>query len=63
MFNRASMEVGPTNDSEEILEFIDTVVGRTTNRLCYGGACAARDCVFGYIYFRQPCLGMFPSVQ
>ena len=44
------MEVGRTNDSEDIFEFIETVVGRTTNRLCYGGACAARDCVFGYIY-------------
>eukprot|EP00435_Cladocopium_sp_Y103_P035529 s1685_g9.t1 len=47
MFNKASLDYGPTSDSDEIFELIDTVV-MCKNRLCHRGGYSAIHRVFGY---------------
>eukprot|EP00435_Cladocopium_sp_Y103_P008670 s753_g2.t1 len=47
MFNKASLDYGPTSDSSEIFELIDTVV-MCKNRLSHRGGYSAIHRVFGY---------------
>eukprot|EP00435_Cladocopium_sp_Y103_P035426 s3103_g9.t1 len=47
MFNKASLDYGPTNDPDEVFELIDTV-NMCKNRLCHRGGYSAIHRVFGY---------------
>ena len=47
MFNKASLDYGPTTDTGEIFELIDTVI-MMKNRLCHKGGYSAIHRVFGY---------------
>eukprot|EP00435_Cladocopium_sp_Y103_P020687 s58_g5.t1 len=47
MFNKASLDYGPTTDPDEVFELIDTVT-MCKNRLCHRGGYSAIHRVFGY---------------
>ena len=47
MFNKTSLDYGPTTDPDEVFELIDTVV-MIKNRLCHRGGYSAIHRVFGY---------------
>ena len=47
MFNKASLDYGPTSDPDEVFELIETV-NMCKNRLCHRGGYSAIHRVFGY---------------
>jgi hypothetical protein len=47
MFNKASLDYGPTTDPDEVFELIDTVT-MCKNRLCHRGGFSAIHRVFGF---------------